>query len=155
MERTVRLSGEDISVRSFKIKDDTASCKVSLWKDLSKRKTAVGSHFEITDVIVQVYNDEKSVSTTSRTKLLPITAPDVKKRVAFVVFEVEDNGFFSLTGDLDDGDYPEFLIKTSLLAKALQCQPKEVEVRLLSKLPLKAEIIIKEKEVKVIQIQPQ
>ncbi|XP_062600005.1 uncharacterized protein LOC134261598 [Saccostrea cucullata] len=70
IERTAKVNGEDTLVRSLKIKDETASCKVSLWRGLSKTKTAVGSHLEITNVIVQVYNDEKSVSTTSRSKML-------------------------------------------------------------------------------------
>ena len=70
MTRTVKVGGEDTSVRSVKIKDNTGSCKISLWRDLGQMKTPVGSHVEITNVIVQVYNEEKSVSTTSRTKLM-------------------------------------------------------------------------------------
>ena len=70
MARTAKFGGEDTSVRSLKIKDNTGSCKISLWRDLGQMKTPVGGHVEITNVIVQVYNEEKSVSTTSRTKLL-------------------------------------------------------------------------------------
>ena len=70
MARTVKFGGEDTSVRSLKIKDNTGSCKISLWRDLGQMKTPVGGHVEITNVIVQVYNEEKSVSTTPRTKLL-------------------------------------------------------------------------------------
>lgn len=70
MERTVKVAGEDTAVRTLKIKDQTAACKVSLWRDLSKIKTTVGQHIELTNVIVQVYQEEKSVSTTSRTKLV-------------------------------------------------------------------------------------
>jgi ssDNA-binding replication factor A large subunit len=69
MERSVRVNGEDTSVRSIKLKDVTGSCKVSLWRDLTKKKTSVGSHITLTNVVVQVYNDEKSVSTTTRTKI--------------------------------------------------------------------------------------
>ena len=56
-------------------------------------------------------------------------------------------------GDLDDGDYPEFIIKLDLLARALKCKPNEVEARLMVKLPLKADIKAKEKEINQIQIE--
>lgn len=70
MEKTVKVAGEDTAVRTLKIKDQTAACKVSLWRDLSKIKTTVGQHIELTNVIVQVYQEERSVSTTSRTKVV-------------------------------------------------------------------------------------
>ena len=69
MERTVKVGGVDTSVRSLRVKDETAVCKVTLWRDFAKRKTSVGSHIQITDVAVQLYNDEKSLSTTTRTTL--------------------------------------------------------------------------------------
>ena len=66
----MRVNGEDTPpVRTVKVKDASGSCKVSLWRDLCKEKTSVGSHISITNVVVQLYNDEKSVSTTSRTNI--------------------------------------------------------------------------------------
>ena len=41
MARTVQVGGEDTSVKSLKIKDNTGSCKISLWRDLGKMNTAV------------------------------------------------------------------------------------------------------------------
>lgn len=41
MARTVKVDGEDTSVKSLQIKDNTGSCKNSLWRDLGKRNTAV------------------------------------------------------------------------------------------------------------------
>ena len=36
MARTVKVGGEDTSVRHFKLKDNTGSCKNSLWRNLGK-----------------------------------------------------------------------------------------------------------------------
>ena len=91
MTRTVKVGGEDTSVRSVKIKDNTGSCKISLWRDLGQMKTPVGSHVEITNVIVQVYNEEKSVSTTSRTKLMVrVTSLNYKFLFSFILLFTED-----------------------------------------------------------------
>lgn len=65
----MRVNGEDTPpVRTIKVKA-SGSCKVSLRRDLCKEKTSVGSHITITNIVVQLINDEKSVSTTSRTKI--------------------------------------------------------------------------------------
>lgn len=69
MERSVHVDAEDTHIRTIKVKDNSGSCKVSLWRELTKQKTPVRSHITLTNVVVQVYNDEKSVSTTPRTKL--------------------------------------------------------------------------------------
>lgn len=74
MERTVKVGGVDTSVRALKVKDESAVCKVTLWRDFAKRKTSVGSHIQLTDVAVQLFNDEKSLSTTSRTTLQVLTS---------------------------------------------------------------------------------
>ena len=70
MARTAKYDEEDTSVRTLKIKGNTRSYKISLCRDQGKMNTPVGSHVEIANVIVQVYNEEKSVFTTSRTKLM-------------------------------------------------------------------------------------
>lgn len=83
MERSVRVNGEDTPpVRTMKVKDASGSCKVSLRRDLCKEKTSVGSHITITNVVVQLINDEKSVSTTSRTKI------EVKSCIYLVVLVI-------------------------------------------------------------------
>ena len=71
MARAAKYDEEDTSVRSvLLIKDNTRSYTISLWRDLGKMNTPEGSHVEITNVIVQVYIEEKSVFTTWRTKLM-------------------------------------------------------------------------------------
>lgn len=44
MERTVKVGGVDTSVRALRVKDESAVCKVTLWRDFAKRKTSVGIH---------------------------------------------------------------------------------------------------------------
>lgn len=111
-------------------------------------KTTVGQHIELTNVIVQVYQEEKSVFTASITKLLEIAAPEFVWRITFIAFEVIDGEFLTLTSDIEDGDYPEFEVSVALLAKVLNCEVKEVETTLLTKLPLKAEITLRGSEIK-------
>ncbi|XP_052694461.1 uncharacterized protein LOC128172746 [Crassostrea angulata] len=100
MEKTVKVAGEDTAVRTLKIKDQTAACKVSLWRDLSKIKTTVGQHIELTNVIVQVYQEERSVSTTSRTKVVEIAAPEVVRKITVIAYDVIDGEFLTLTSDV-------------------------------------------------------
>lgn len=114
----------------------------------------MGQHIELTNVVVQVYQDEKSVSTTSRTKLVEIAAPEIVRRIVFIAFDVIDGEFLTLTSDIEDGDYPEFEVSVALLAKVFACELKEVESTLLSKLPLKAEITAKEREIKDLTVVP-
>lgn len=54
-------------MKSLTIKDDTGKCKVSLWRDLAASEIGIGQHVKISDVVVQTYNNEKSVSSTTRT----------------------------------------------------------------------------------------
>jgi ssDNA-binding replication factor A large subunit len=69
MDRSVMVNGEETPIRTIKMRDGSGTCKISLWRDFTKVKTTVGSHLEVTNAVVQMYNAEKSLSTTSRTKL--------------------------------------------------------------------------------------
>lgn len=61
------MKGRDTKVKSVTIKDDTGKCKVSLWRDLAASEIGIGQHVKISDVVVQTFNNEKSVSSTTRT----------------------------------------------------------------------------------------
>lgn len=63
------MRGRDVKVKALVLKDQSAKCKVSLWRDLSSTPVSVGQHVRITDVVVQSYNYDKSLSTTSRTQI--------------------------------------------------------------------------------------
>lgn len=66
MTKTVKVKGVD--VKSVALKDETDSIKVSLWRNLSD-SSIVGKYLSITNVVVTSFNEEISVSTTSKSIL--------------------------------------------------------------------------------------
>lgn len=68
MTKTVKVKGVDVNVKSVALKDETDSIKVSLWRNLSD-SSIVGKYLSITNVIVTSFNEEISVSTTSKSIL--------------------------------------------------------------------------------------
>lgn len=71
MARKVLVRGRDVKIKALVLKDKSAKCKLKffLWRDLSCTPVSVGQHVRITDVVVQSYNNDKSLSTTSRTQI--------------------------------------------------------------------------------------
>lgn len=65
---TVKVKGVDVNVKSVALKDETDSIKVSLWRNLCD-SSIVGKYLSITNVIVTSFNEEISVSTTSKSIL--------------------------------------------------------------------------------------
>ena len=55
-------------MKAINVKDETDSIKVSLWRDLAE-SSFVGKYVEMTNLIVAAFNDEVSVSSTSKTDL--------------------------------------------------------------------------------------
>ncbi|XP_061165364.1 uncharacterized protein LOC133174295 [Saccostrea echinata] len=147
MDRTVKVNGEETTVRSIKLRDATGTCRISLWRDMAKVKTTVGSHLEITNAVVQFYNEEKSLSTTSRSKMEEVETPEISQTVTFIAFEWVDDSFASLTSDDANGEYQEFTISREALAHNLRCELQEVEPSLLRKLPMTAKITTRENEI--------
>lgn len=68
MTKTVEVKGVDVNVKSVALKDETDSIKVSLWRNLSD-SSIVGKYLSITNVVVTSFNEEISVSTTSKSIL--------------------------------------------------------------------------------------
>lgn len=68
MTKTVEVKGVDVNVKSVALKDETDSIKVSLWRNLSD-SSIVGKYMSITNVVVTSFNEEISVSTTSKSIL--------------------------------------------------------------------------------------
>lgn len=68
MTKTVKVKGVDVNVKSVALKDETDSLKVSLWRNLSD-SSIVGKYLSITNVVVTSFNEEISVSTTSKSIL--------------------------------------------------------------------------------------
>lgn len=65
MTKTVKVKGVDVNVKSVALKDETDSIKVSMWRNLSD-SSIVGKYLSITNVVVTSFNEEISVSTTSK-----------------------------------------------------------------------------------------
>ena len=63
------VRGRVVKVKAVTLKDGTGKCKVSLWREFAEKEVGIGQHIKITDVVVQTYNNEKSVSTTTRTEV--------------------------------------------------------------------------------------
>lgn len=61
MAKTVKVRGQDVTVK-------TVSMKVSLWRDLAE-PSFVGKFLQMTNVVVTAFNDEISISSTSKTDL--------------------------------------------------------------------------------------
>ena len=55
-------------MKAINVKDETDSIKVSLCRDLAE-SSFVGKYVEMTNLIVAAFNDEVSVSSTSKTDL--------------------------------------------------------------------------------------
>lgn len=68
MTKNVKVKGVDVNVKSVALKDETDSIKVSLWRNLSD-SSIVGKYLSITNVVVTSFNEEISVSTTSKSIL--------------------------------------------------------------------------------------
>lgn len=68
MTKTVKVKGVDVNVKSVALKDETDSIKVSLWRNLSD-SSIVGKYLSITNVVVTSFNEEISISTTSKSIL--------------------------------------------------------------------------------------
>lgn len=68
MTKTVKVKGVDVNVKSVALKDETERIKVSLWRNLSD-SSIVGKYLSITNVVVTSFNEEISVSTTSKSIL--------------------------------------------------------------------------------------
>lgn len=65
MTKTVKVKCVDVNVKSVALKDETDSIKVSLLRNLSD-SSIVGKYLSITNVFVTSFNEEISVSTTSK-----------------------------------------------------------------------------------------
>ena len=68
MTRTVKVKGTDVLVKTIAVKDDSGTIKVSLWRGLTSQSN-VGKYMQLTNLVVTSFNDETSVSTTTRTSI--------------------------------------------------------------------------------------
>lgn len=80
----VKVHNDTVKVKTIYVKDETIPrCKVSLWRELSEADVRPGDHISITDVVLNVFRGESSLSTTSLTKLQ--VRPNNEKYSVFLV----------------------------------------------------------------------
>ena len=60
------VKGESTKIKTITIDDGTARAKVTLWRKLSDADTRPGNHVTISDVIINVYQNNTTLSTTAR-----------------------------------------------------------------------------------------
>lgn len=111
----------------------------------------IGQHLKITDVVVQTYNNEKSVSTTGRTEVETVEAPSQLKLTENIMADnMEENGLSLI---IDDGEaYPAYRISLNKIATFLNCEENEIEEALINKLPMKASITVQHDEITQISL---
>jgi ssDNA-binding replication factor A large subunit len=62
----VKVREEEVQIKSIMIEDDTQKAKITLWRELAAVETRPGNYIQVTDVIVNVFNNQTSLRTTSR-----------------------------------------------------------------------------------------
>lgn len=62
-----------VNVKNVFLEDATEKCKVALWKDTAVQDIRSGDFVDITDVVINTFRNETSLTTTSRTKIIVIT----------------------------------------------------------------------------------
>jgi ssDNA-binding replication factor A large subunit len=63
----VMVNSTNVQIKNIFIEDASKKCKVALWRSCVDQDVRPGDFVEITDVIVNNYRNELSLSTTSRT----------------------------------------------------------------------------------------
>ncbi|XP_061162729.1 uncharacterized protein LOC133171950 [Saccostrea echinata] len=132
MIRTVKVKGKDVQVKSVTIKDETESVKVSLWRNLSY-SAGVGKFLSFTDVVVTSYNDEVSVSTTTKTTIQEKEPPTSVVRGSIIGFEPNDNSVDLLMSVGEE--FPTYTVSADILVNFFGCTQDNVTETLQSKLP--------------------
>ncbi|XP_062580032.1 uncharacterized protein LOC134242041 [Saccostrea cucullata] len=133
MTRTVKVKGNDVQVKSVTIKDETDSVKVSLWRHLSD-SAGVGKFLSFTDLVVTSYNDEVSVSSTSKTTIKEKEQPTTVVRGSIIAFEPNDVSLDLLVSVGED--FPTYTVSAEILVKLFGCTLENLTETLQSKLPL-------------------
>lgn len=67
--KKVTVRGEEVPIKTVTVEDSTGKVKVTLWRDCADTQVRPGDHISITDVIVNVYQNTTSLSTTTRSKV--------------------------------------------------------------------------------------
>ncbi|KAJ8310180.1 hypothetical protein KUTeg_012045 [Tegillarca granosa] len=109
----VKVHNDSVKVKTIYVKDETVPrCKVFLWRELSEADVRPGDHISITDVVLNVFRGESSLSTTSLTKLQTCEAPELIRNVTVIGCSVEDlEVMFLVLSDVSDITVPFDIVK--------------------------------------------
>ena len=67
--RVVKVRGEDVPIKTITMEDVTGKSKVTLWRDISQTEMHPGDYITVSDVVLNVWRNESSLSSTSRSKI--------------------------------------------------------------------------------------
>ena len=73
--RTVSVRGADVNLKTISIQDKSGTAEVTLWRDTYHSPVRPGDHITITDVVINVYKNETSLSITTRSKVMVCSYP--------------------------------------------------------------------------------
>lgn len=147
MTKTMKVKGVDVNVKSVALKDETDSIKVSLWRNLSD-SSIVGKYLSITNVVVTSFNEEISVSTTSKSILEECEPPVSQIHGSAIAFEKTELNI-SLLMNVHD-EYATYEVPICMIAAALGCNTEDIETELQNNLPLQCSFILKDSTVEEI-----
>lgn len=73
--RQVFVREESVNVKNIYIEDATSKCKVALWRSFAEKDIRPGDYVHITDVVINTFRNEVSLTTTSKTKITKTDCP--------------------------------------------------------------------------------
>lgn len=78
----VPVRGQQVPIRHIYLDDGSMSkCKVTLWRDLANQSLQPGDYIEVTNVVVNSFKNETSLSTTPVTSLKKSEIPVQKQKI--------------------------------------------------------------------------
>lgn len=81
----VRVRNQPISVKHIYVQDKSMDkCRISLWLDCAEADIKTGDYITVTNVVINNYKNETSLSTTSQTTVERADAPEER-----VVYDVQ------------------------------------------------------------------
>lgn len=147
MAKTVKVRGQDVTVKTVSLKDNTDTIKVSLWRDLAE-PSFVGKFLQMTNVVVTAFNDEISISSTSKTDLKECDVPMTVVKGSAIGFEMKE---LTVSILLCNGDeFQELEAPVQMIADTLSCQLEDIEENLQNRIPMKCVFKIKDTTIHII-----
>uniref|UniRef100_K1PYR3 Uncharacterized protein n=1 Tax=Magallana gigas TaxID=29159 RepID=K1PYR3_MAGGI len=135
--RKVLVKGKEVNIKSVELEDNSGKCRLTLWRNHADSNVAVGSYVRATELVVQTYKEEKSLSTTYKTKL---ACPEETRESVLIALEKGDV-VCSLT--FEEGEnYPTYTVDLNIVeTTALDCGEEAVEEALASMIPIKSNFL--------------